>query len=117
MMKKNKAMECFEKAVEIGEKINNDVLQMECLRLIGQLKDYRISLSSSMPYYEKSVEIGKRLPREAVRDSSLPYTASLLLKKYGKSSYKGEVLDKEMSELIGKDWQEIVKPPKENHNA
>ena len=115
--KKNKAMQCFEKAVEIGEKINDDALQMECLRLIGQLNDFRLSLKSPMPYYEKSVEIGKRLPKEAVRDSSLPYTASLLLKKYGKSSSKGEALDKDMSELIGKDWQDLIKPPKENYNA
>jgi Tfp pilus assembly protein PilF len=108
--KTREAIECFEKTVEIGEKLNNDFIRMEGNRLIGQLKESKLS-NRSVPYYEKCIEIGKKMPEDMRKQSSLSYTAGLLLKKYGSHSEQGKQLDQEMISLVGEDWKLLSQEP------
>ena len=105
---KTKALDLFEKVGKIGEKKNDLVLQIEANRLIGQLSDSKFSGRKAAGYYERCIELGRQVPAKELTETSLPYIATLLMKKYGEGSEKGEALNDTMTRLFGKDWKALV---------
>jgi len=115
---KDEAKKYFEKAIKIAEFIENDFIAMECTRLLGQLSDGKISGSGkAMAYYLKCLEIAKKMPIEQRRQSSMAYTASIMLKKYGEESPEGKKLDLEMQQDYGEDWKSMAEVPKNHSNS
>jgi Tfp pilus assembly protein PilF len=109
---KDEAKKYFEKAIKIAEVIENDFIAMECTRLLGQLSESKITGSSkAMTYYVRCLEIAKKMPIEKRRQSSMAYTASIMLKKYGEESPEGKKLDKDMQQDYGDDWKSMAEVP------
>lgn len=108
---KNKAIGIFEKVVKIGEEKKDRVLQIEANRLIGQVHDTAKFSTSSIPYYEHCIEIGKTTGPEMLRETSIPYIATLLIKKYGTGSEKSLVLNNNMIEWFGEEWMQLATVP------
>ncbi len=114
---KDEAKTYFEKAVKIAEIIPNDFIAMECTRLLGQLSENKLSGSAkAMEYYLKCLVIAKKMPLEKRRQSSMAYTALIMLKKYGEESPEGRKLDLEMQEDFGDDWKTAAEIPKNHAN-
>ncbi|TWP31365.1 tetratricopeptide repeat protein [Apibacter muscae] len=105
------AIQELEKALTIGEKIEDYFIQLESHRMLGQFKDGMFNSSQALAHYEKCLEIGAQLPLQERKASTFPYTMRQLLKKYGKSSEKGKKLDQKMKQLVGENWQEKVNDP------
>jgi tetratricopeptide (TPR) repeat protein len=105
---KKKALEVFEEIEKIAREKRHIVLQIEAGRLIGQLNDSRLFSGKTVSCYEKCIELGRQLPRNELAETSLPYIASLLMKKYGEGTDKGEALDETMTDLFGKEWRKLV---------
>ncbi len=108
---KTRALDLFEEIRKIGERKGDIILQIEANRLIGQLSDTRFSFGKATVYYEKCIELGKQLPLHELRETSLPYIATLLMKKYGEGSERGEALNETMTHLFGKEWKALVVIP------
>jgi len=114
---KKEAKRYFEKAIKIAEFIENDFIAMECTRLLGQLSESKITGSAkAMAYYLKCIEIAKKMPIEKRRQSSMAYTASIMLKKYGEESPEGKKLDLEMQQDYGEDWKSMAEVPANHAN-
>lgn len=114
---KDEAKRYFEKAIKISEFIENNFIAMECTRLLGQLSESKITGSAkAMGYYLKCLEIAKKMPIEKRRQSSMAYTASIILKKYGEESPEGKKLDLEMQQDYGEDWKSMAEVPKNHAN-
>lgn len=112
---KDEAIAYFEKAIKIAEGIGNDFIAMECTRLIGQLSENKLTGSGkAMGYYNRCLEIGRKMPLEKRRQSSMAYTAAIMIKKYGENSPEGKKLDQDMRRDIGEDWKSMSEMP-ENH--
>lgn len=114
---KEEAKKYFEKAIKIAEILENDFIAMECTRLLGQLSESKITGSAkAMAYYVKCLEIAKKMPIEKRRQSSMAYTASIMLKKYGADSPEGKKLDMDMQRDYGEDWKSMAEVPKNHAN-
>ncbi|CAH0199410.1 hypothetical protein SRABI27_01704 [Pedobacter sp. Bi27] len=114
---KDEAKKYFEKAIKIAEIIENDFIAMECTRLLGQLSESKITGSAkAMDYYLKCLEIARKMPVEKRRQSSMAYTASIMLKKYGEESPEGKKLDMDMRQDYGEDWKSMAEVPKNHAN-
>jgi hypothetical protein len=105
----------FDEVNKIGAEKNDIFLQIEAHRLIGQLSDSRFGSAITASNYEKCIALGKGLPAAELKETSLPYIASLLLKKYGKSSVKGLALQETMAALFGNGWEKLVLIPELNN--
>ena len=112
---KKEALNLFEEVGKIGAEKNDIFLQMEAYRLIGQLSDSRFGSATTIINYEKCMALGKELPAGQLKETSLPYIASLLMKKYGRSSVKGSALQETMTVLFDKDWEKLVLIPELNN--
>jgi tetratricopeptide (TPR) repeat protein len=112
---KKKALHLFEEVGKIGTGKNDIFLQIEAHRLIGQLSDSRFGPAITVSNYEKCIALGKGLPAAELKETSLPYIASLLLKKYGQSTAKGLALQETMAALFGKEWEKLVLIPELNN--
>ncbi|WP_129717532.1 tetratricopeptide repeat protein [Pedobacter sp. SYP-B3415] len=109
----NKAKEYFAKTVDIAEEIGNDFIAMECTRLIGQLSEGILSGDAeAIRHYERCLEIARNMEAEKRRQSSMPYVAGILIKKYGQQSDAGRALNEEMQTFFGPEWIELTKKPK-----
>ncbi|PST81593.1 hypothetical protein C7T94_19185 [Pedobacter yulinensis] len=109
-----KAKTYFSKAVDIAEQIGNDFIAMECTRLLGQLSEGILTGDAeAIRYYERCLEIAREMEPEKRRQSSMPYVAGILLKKYGEKSAAGKILDEEMRTLFGENWIDLTKKPKQ----
>jgi len=114
---KDEAKKYFEKAIQIAKIIENDFIAMECTRLLGQLSESKITGSAkAMTYYVRCLEIAKKMPIEKRRQSSMAYTASIMLKKYGEESPEGKKLDLEMRQDYGEDWKSMAEVPANHAN-
>lgn len=110
--KRDEAIEVFENIAQIGAKHNNAVLQIEANRLIGQMEDTKfLSGKAAVPYYEKCIAIAETMPDAARKETSIPYIASLLLKKYGSHAQKATGLEEKMRQLFGNNWQQLATVP------
>jgi hypothetical protein len=69
-----------------------------------------------MDYYLKCLEIARKMPIEKRRQSSMAYTASIMLKKYGEESPEGKKLDKDMQQDYGDDWKSMAEVPANHAN-
>lgn len=112
---KKKAIETFEEIEKIGAKKNDIFLQIEVNRLVGQLNDSRFGSASTVSSYEKCLTLADNLSKSALKDTSIPYIASLLLKKYGRNSNKGSALQEKMTNLFDNDWEKLVLIPELNN--
>jgi tetratricopeptide (TPR) repeat protein len=109
---KEKALQLFHEVAEIGKQKNDTVLQIESYRLIGQINDSGLlNESIVIEYYEKCISLGKELSRQELVETCIPYIGSLLMKKYGEGSEKGEVLNQTMIELFDAEWEKKVVIP------
>ena len=112
---KKKALNLFEEVSKIGAEKNDVFLQIEAHRLIGQLCDSRFGSTITISNYEKCIALGKGLPAAELKETSLPYIASLLLKKYGRNTPKGYELQETMAALFSNDWEKLVLIPELNN--
>jgi tetratricopeptide (TPR) repeat protein len=112
---KKKALQLFDEVNKIGAEKNDIFLQIEAHRLIGQLSDSRFGSVVTVSNYEKCIALGKNLPAAELKETSLPYIASLLLKKYGRNSVKGLALQETMAALFGNGWEKLVLIPELNN--
>ena len=112
---KKKAIGLFEEVGKIGAEKKDIFLQIEAYRLIGQLSDSRFGSAITITNYEKCMALGRELPTAQLKETSLPYIASLLLKKYGRNSVKGFALQETMAILFDKDWEKLVLIPELNN--
>jgi Tfp pilus assembly protein PilF len=114
---KDEAKKYFEKAIKIADVMENYFIAMECTRLLGQLSESKITGSAkAMGYYLKCLEIARKMPIEKRRQSSMAYTASIMLKKYGEESPEGKKLDKDMQQDYGDDWKSMAEVPANHAN-
>jgi tetratricopeptide (TPR) repeat protein len=103
------ALEIFEKVRTIAEQKGDINLQIETNRLVGQLSD---SIpEKAINCYEKCITLGLQLSQNELRETSIPYIATLLMKKYGEGSEKGDDLNNTMTTLFGKEWKKLVVIP------
>jgi tetratricopeptide (TPR) repeat protein len=108
---KKKAMDVFEKLISIGEEKGDMVLQIESNRLIGQLLDTAILSKSSIPYFERCIALCEGMSPELRKETSTPYIATLLIKKYGKGSNNAIVIKDKMVAFFGENWEQLAKVP------
>ncbi|MCC6287219.1 MAG: hypothetical protein IT249_04985 [Chitinophagaceae bacterium] len=109
---RKRANDIFENIAQIGAMHNNAVLQIEANRLIGQMEDTRyLSGKAAVPYYEKCIAIAETMPDAERKETSIPYIASLLLKKYGSQEQKSSELEKKMIDMFGEGWQKLAAVP------
>jgi hypothetical protein len=113
---KNKALQMFDEVCKIGAEKNDIFLQIEAHRLIGQISDSRFGSVTTVTNYEKCIELGKDLSETDLKETSLPYIASLLLKKYGRNTTKGFALQETITTLFGNDWEKLVIIPELNNS-
>lgn len=111
---KKRALELFDEISKIAAEKNDVFLQIEAHRLIGQLSDSLFGSTTTVTHYEKCIALGKALPAAELKETSLPYIASLLLKKYGRNSVKGVALQETMAALFSNDWEKLVLIPELN---
>lgn len=113
---KEKALQIFEKVITIAGQKSDINLQIETNRLLGQLSDSGSSAYKTISYYQKCIELAQQLSRNELNETSIPYIATLLMKKYGEGSENGEVLNGTMMNLFGKEWKKLVVIPDLNKN-
>lgn len=106
-----RALEIFEKVATIGEEKEDSVLQIEANRLIGQLLDTAILSSASVPYYERCIALCEKMNPELRKETSTPYIATLLIKKYGTSSDSAATVKDKMVMLFGEHWEQMAEVP------
>lgn len=100
---KSKAEKIFLEGADVAEKIGNHAMQIECLRIVGQINDGWLS-SNSLKYYEKCWEVIQRMTDAEKAQGSIRYVASLLVKRYGKNSDSAKAIHEEMVLVFGQDW-------------
>ncbi len=113
---KERSLELFEKTGKIAEQKGDINLQIEVNRLIGQLSDTGIYPRTAASCYEKCIELGQQLSRNELKETSLPYIATLLMKKYVEGSENGKALNDTMIELFETDWKKLVVIPDLTNN-
>lgn len=109
--KKERAIDIFNKVAVAGEQKGDLFLQIEAHRLIGQTQNMGALSNSPVPHYEKCIELGETMDAELLRETSIPYIATLLMKKYGGGSQKAIELDAKMKDWFGDDWRALATIP------
>ncbi len=108
---KKRALGIFENIATIGEEKGDLVLQIEANRLIGQLLDTAMFSKASVPYYERCIALCEKMKPELRKETSTPYIATLLLKKYGRSSSNAATIRDKMVLFFGENWEGMAEVP------
>lgn len=111
--KKTEALDVFMKTIEIGQNIDDIFIQIEGYRLLGQLYHIENNENKAIFYYENAIKLSDKLEINDLKESSIPYIATLLIDLYGIKNQNAHRVDLLLREKIGADWKNLVKIPQE----
>lgn len=110
---KSKALDIFMKTIEIGQNIDDIFIQIEGYRLLGQLHHIENNGTKAIFYYENAIKLSDKLEINDLRESSIPYIATLLIDLYGTDNQNSHRIDLLLKEKLGDSWKDLVKIPEE----
>ena len=108
----NKSTECYQQIPEFLEEKEDAYLLMEAWRMTAYSYRQRRNNTDAINCYTKAYNIGKRLDPKQRPNSTLPFIGKQLIRLYDKKfdAQKSESIERQMVELLGKDWKNLHTP-------
>ncbi|MCB0583334.1 MAG: hypothetical protein KDD10_28905 [Phaeodactylibacter sp.] len=95
----------------IAHAIEKPNIELEAWRMTGFCFHYIKDYDNAWRYYRKALEAGRNVESAMRPSTTLPYVAEALLKLHARADagIKKYELENEITELLGENWQELLK--------
>lgn len=105
------AAQIYALAGPIAQAIEKTNIELEAWRMAGFCYQFIKEYDQAWLYYRKALDAGRRMDAIVRPSTTLPYVAEALLKLVTKadSGMKRYQLENEIVELLGENWQELLK--------